>query len=91
MFRILIYYGQGAKENAGKRRTAEKKLHVLGLPKRVIYQQKTKNTVSYMFKYSHRDSVKLFHLFYEKSKQNSLFLKRKYDIFLLGIKAERNL
>lgn len=66
--------------------TLEIKLQVLGMPKRTIYQQKTKNAVSYMIRYAHADSIKLFNLFYDKNTiENGLFLARKYAKFQTGI------
>ncbi len=63
----------------------EKSLGSMGMPKRTIYRQKTKNGWSYMFIYDHKDSVKLFNILY-KNPQNSLFLDRKYRRFLEGLK-----
>jgi len=57
----------------------------LGMPKRTIYKQKTKNGWSYMFIYDHKDSAKLFEILY-KNAQNGLFLDRKYKRFLEGLK-----
>ncbi len=58
----------------------------LDMPKRTIYKQKTKNGWSYMFIYGHKDSVKLFEILY-KDTQNRLFLERKYNRFLEGLKG----
>lgn len=66
--------------------TLENKLNMLGMPKRNIYQQPTKNGISYMFRYAHRDSETLFDLLYKNAK-NNLFLRRKYDKFLEGFKS----
>ena len=63
----------------------ENSLCILGMPKRTIYRQKTKNGWSYMFIYDHKDSVKLFNILY-KNVQNGLFLERKYKRFLEGLK-----
>jgi intein/homing endonuclease len=63
----------------------EKSLEDLGMPKRAIYKQKTKNGWSYMFIYDHKDSAKLFEILY-KNAQNRLFLARKYNRFLEGLK-----
>jgi intein/homing endonuclease len=63
-----------------------KSLELLGMPKRTIYKQKTKNGWSYMFIFDHKDSVKLFDILY-KNTQNGLFLERKYRRFLEGIKG----
>ncbi len=61
----------------------QRALENLGMPKRTIYKQKTKNGWSYMFIYDHKDSVKLFNILY-KNTQNGLFLDRKYRRFLWG-------
>ena len=68
--------------------TLESKLQGLGMPKRVIYEQKTKNAISYKFRYSHYNSIKLFNLLYNKVKHKGLFLARKYNKFLEGMKNE---
>ena len=60
-------------------------LEFLGMPKRTIYKQKTKNGWSYSFIFDHKDSVKLFDTLY-KGTQNGLFLERKYKRFLEGLK-----
>lgn len=60
-------------------------LQKLGLPKRNIYEQKTKNGIFYMFTYGHKDSVKLFEILYKNS-PNILFLERKYNKFMEGFK-----
>ncbi|MFH1655502.1 MAG: LAGLIDADG family homing endonuclease [Candidatus Omnitrophota bacterium] len=60
-------------------------LQELGLPKRKIYEQKTKNGIYYMFEYGHKDSKKLFEILY-KNTSNNLFLERKYNKFLEGFK-----
>jgi len=66
--------------------TLEAKLRALDMPKRALYQHKTKNTVSYMIRYAHADSIKLFNLLYNQNTvKNSLFLARKYNKFLSGI------
>ena len=62
----------------------QKSLKFLGMPKRTIYRQKTKNGWSYMFIYDHKDSVNLFNILY-KNTQNRLFLDRKYERFLKGM------
>ncbi len=64
----------------------QKSLELLGMPKRTIYAQRTKNGWSYMFIYDHRNSIKLFNILY-KSAENGLFLDRKYKRFLEGLKA----
>jgi len=58
-------------------------LRKFGMPERIIYEQPTKNAISYMFKYGHKDSEKLFAAMY-KDAQNGLFLERKYKKFLDG-------
>jgi predicted DNA-binding protein YlxM (UPF0122 family) len=63
----------------------ENNLNKLGLPGRKIYKQKTKNGVSYTIVFGHKDSIKLFEILYG-NRQNSLFLDRKYQRFLEGIK-----
>jgi predicted DNA-binding protein YlxM (UPF0122 family) len=60
-------------------------LESLGMPKRTIYRQKTKNGWSYMFIYDHKDSVQLFNILY-KNTQHGLFLERKYNRFIEGLK-----
>ena len=60
-------------------------LETLGMPKRTIYRQRTKNGWSYMFAYDHKDSIKLFDILY-KNTQNRLFLERKYNRFLEGLR-----
>lgn len=60
-------------------------LESLGMPKRKIYQQKTKNAWSYSFVFCHRDSKKLFEILYKNTK-NDLFLDRKYKRFLKGLR-----
>lgn len=66
--------------------TLERKLHTLGLPKRAIYQHKTKNTVSYMIRYAHADSIILFNILYSQNTvKNGLFLAQKHNKFLLGM------
>jgi len=63
----------------------EESLSSLGMPKRTVYKQKTKNGWSHMFIYDHKDSAKLFEILY-KNAQNGLFLERKYKRFLEGLK-----
>lgn len=66
--------------------TLEAKLRALGMPKRTLYQHKTKNTVSYMIRYAHADSIRLFNLLYDQDTvKNGLFLARKHDKFLSGM------
>lgn len=66
--------------------TLEAKLRVLSMPKRTLYQHKTKNTVSYMIRYAHADSIRLFNLLYNQNTvKNGLFLARKYNKFLSGM------
>lgn len=66
----------------------ENGLQSLGLPRRNIYEQKTKNGVYYMFRYGHNDSKNLFDILY-KNAQNGLFLERKYKKFLEGFQKEQ--
>lgn len=63
----------------------EGKLQKIGLPKRTINEQKTKNGISYMFRYGHKDSLKLFNLMY-KDVDKCIYLERKYTKFIEGIK-----
>lgn len=60
----------------------EQKLREFGLAPRRIYEQRTKNAISYMFKYGHKDSVKLFHLMYGNTTATRLCLQRKYNKFI---------
>lgn len=62
-------------------------LEYLGMPKRTIYKQKTKNGWSYMFIYDHEDSTKLFCILYKNAQDGGLFLERKYRRFLEGLKG----
>ena len=58
----------------------------LGMPKRRrISQQKTKNGIYYGIRYGHENSSKLFNILY-KNAGNRLFLERKYNRFLEGLK-----
>jgi intein-encoded DNA endonuclease-like protein len=66
----------------------ESTLQKLGLPARSIYGQRTKNGISYMFRYAHEDSKKLFAVLY-KDVQNGLFLERKYNKFLDGFRKDQ--
>ena len=63
----------------------ELNLQKLGLPRRNIYEQKTKNGLYYTIKYGHKDSQKLFYILY-KNYQNIPFLERKYNKFIEGLK-----
>ena len=68
----------------------EAKLQALGMPKRTLYQHKTKNAISYMIRYAHADSIKLFKLLYNENTLNKkLFLARKYNKFLSGMAGGR--
>ena len=59
----------------------EKVLQGLDLPERVIYESGTAGKpISYMFRYSHKDSLKLFDIMY-KNIGNQLYMKRKYERF----------
>lgn len=64
-------------------------LQKLGLPKRNIYEQKTKNGIYYMIKYSHRDSQNLFNILY-KNHPNTPFMERKYNKFIEGFKLSES-
>lgn len=64
----------------------EENLQKMGLPKRTIYEQRTKNGISYMFKYGHADSKRLFNVLYSKV-SNNLFLERKYKKFQDGFNS----
>ncbi len=64
----------------------EENLSKLGLPKRNISQQRTKNGIYYGIRYGHFDSLKMFNILY-KNTQNGLFLDRKYKRFLEGLKG----
>ena len=64
----------------------EKKLQKLKMPPRKIYKQKTKNTVSYVIRYAHKDSIKLHNLLYENVPENGLYLTRKRDKYRQGMK-----
>lgn len=64
----------------------QRSLEDLDMPKRTIYKQKTKNGWSFMFVYGHKDSIKLFDILY-KNAQNGLFLERKYNRFLEGLRG----
>lgn len=61
----------------------ESNLCKLGMPKRTIYEQKTKNGFFYNIKFSHKDSQKLFNILYENY-TNIPFLERKYNKFIEG-------
>ncbi len=67
--------------------TLENKLRILGMPERNIYEQKTKNGILYMFRYSHRDSSDLFRILYKDALESGLFLRRKYYKFLSGLRS----
>jgi hypothetical protein len=70
--------------------TLEANLQASGMSKRTIYQQKTKNAVSYMIRYAHEDSIRLFNLLYDQDTVTKrLFLARKYDKFLLGMSSRK--
>jgi len=66
----------------------EESLQGMGLPQRVIYEQKTKNGISYMFRYGHNDSRRLFEVLYKGVPVGSLFLERKYSKFQEGFNKE---
>ena len=81
-FPVRSKFHSGSKDFIEKLETT---LQGLGLPKRNIYVQKTKNAFLYMFKYSHKDSQKLFDIMY-KNVENRLFLERKYKRFCEGLR-----
>lgn len=60
----------------------EQKLQEFGLPPRKIYEQKTKNAISFMFKYGHKDSIKLFRLMYGKMIDTKIYMQRKHNKFV---------
>ena len=67
--------------NSGSKEFIEKMLFHLekaGLPERTIYKYKGREC--YYFKFSHKDSIKLFHYFYD-GVDSSMYLERKYKIF----------
>jgi hypothetical protein len=78
-------FGSGSKDFIIK---LEINLQKLGLPKRNIYEQKTKNGIYYMFTYGHKDSQKVFNVLY-KNHPNIPFLERKYNRFLEGFKRSK--
>jgi len=86
-FPVRTKFNSGSKDFI---RGLEKGLQDLGMPKRVIYERKTKNGISYMFRYGHKDSKKLFSILYENT-GNSVFLKRKYRKFLEGFQKEEGI
>jgi len=53
-------------------------LEKAGLPKRTIYKDKGRE--AYYFKFSRKDSIKLFHYLYD-GVDSSMYLERKYKIF----------
>lgn len=63
----------------------EANLQTLGLPKRNIYEQETKNGIYYTIKYGHDDSQELFNVLY-KNYPHVPFLERKYNKFIEGFK-----
>lgn len=66
-----------------------KALEILGMPSRNIYKQKTKNGWSFMFIYEHADSAILFRILYQNA-PDKLFLERKYNKFLQGLREAKN-
>jgi predicted DNA-binding protein YlxM (UPF0122 family) len=81
-FPLVTKFFSGSKDFIEK---LEVKLHELGMPRRTIYQQKTKNGLYYTIVYAHKDSQNLFRILYEDT-QNGLFMERKYKRFLEGFK-----
>jgi predicted DNA-binding protein YlxM (UPF0122 family) len=63
----------------------ENYLNRLGLPKRTIYKEKTKNGYSHTIVYGHKDCLKLFDILYGNMR-NGICLERKYKKFLEGFK-----
>lgn len=80
-FPLRAKFDSGSKDFIYK---LEEKLQKFGMPKRTIYEEKRKRT-SYMFRYSHQDSVRLFHLLYD-GVDKSLYLERKHNRFIEGLK-----
>jgi predicted DNA-binding protein YlxM (UPF0122 family) len=68
------------------RENLEDNLTKLGMQKRKISHQKTKNGIYYGIRYGHENSLKLYTILY-KNVQNGLFLERKYNRFLAGLKS----
>jgi len=62
----------------------ERRLQKLGMPKQTLYERRKKN-ISYMFRYGHRNSIRLFHLLYDGVDED-LYLERKYRKFVKGLK-----
>lgn len=62
----------------------ERRLQKLGMPKHTLYKRRKKN-ISYMFRYGHRNSIRLFHLLYSGVNKD-LYLERKYRKFVEGLK-----
>lgn len=77
-FPLRTKFGGGSKDFVEK---LEIELQELGLPKRNIYKQKTKNGFYYYFNYGHKDSERLFNILYKNGK-NTLFLERKCRKFI---------
>ena len=65
-------------------------LQRLGLPKRAIHEQKTKNGIHYKIRYSHENSKKLFEIIYYNIQNGGLFMERKYKKFLDGFQQGRS-
>ena len=78
---LITSFVSGSKEFIYK---LEEKLQKLGMPKHTIYKEERKN-IFYSLKYGHRNSMKLFHLLYDKM-DNNLYLERKYKRFAEGLK-----
>ena len=81
-FPLVTKFFSGSKDFIEK---LEAKLQELCMPKRKIYQQKTQNGFCYTIVYGHKDSQNLFKILY-KNTENGLFLERKYNRFLEGLK-----
>ena len=68
----------------------EFKLRALGMPQKNIWQQSSKNSFSFILRYAHKDSIKLFKILYQNMPEKSIFLMRKYECFLQGIKQSED-
>lgn len=70
--------------------TLQLKLQILGMPRKKIWLQKTKNAISFLLRYAHRDSVRLFKILYKDVPAKKLFLARKYNKFLEGFRMAKH-
>lgn len=80
--RIRTSFTSGSKDFIVK---LEEKLRSLGMSKRNVYIHKAEKNDSYLFKYSHKNSVKLFTILYKDVNKN-MYLERKYEKFKEGLK-----